>query len=64
MWMKLQQLQQVLKTDPKNANVLFNLGMMKWKGKDDAAGAIATSMGHCASSQGSQPSLQVWLCAV
>jgi hypothetical protein len=21
---------------------LFNLGMMKWKGKDDAAGAIAT----------------------
>jgi cytochrome c-type biogenesis protein CcmH/NrfG len=38
----LQQLQQVLKTDPKNANALFNLGMMKWKGKDDAAGAIAT----------------------
>jgi cytochrome c-type biogenesis protein CcmH/NrfG len=32
----------VLKTDPKNANALFNLGMMKWKGKDDAAAAIAT----------------------
>jgi cytochrome c-type biogenesis protein CcmH/NrfG len=27
----LQQLQQVLKTDPKNANALFILGMMKWK---------------------------------
>ena len=38
----LRQLQQVLKTDPKNANALFNLGMMKWKGKGDAAGAIAT----------------------
>ncbi len=38
----LKQLQQVLKSDPKNANALFNLGMMKWKGKDDAAGAIAT----------------------
>ena len=31
-----------MKTDPKNANALFNLGMMKWKGKDDAAAAIAT----------------------
>jgi cytochrome c-type biogenesis protein CcmH/NrfG len=37
----LQQLQLVLKTDPKNANALFNLGMMKWKGKEDAPGAIA-----------------------
>jgi len=37
----LKQLQQVLKSDPKNANALFNLGMMKWKGKNDAAGAIA-----------------------
>jgi cytochrome c-type biogenesis protein CcmH/NrfG len=32
----------VLKSDPKNANALFNLGMMKWRGKNDAAGAIAT----------------------
>jgi cytochrome c-type biogenesis protein CcmH/NrfG len=38
----VKQLQQVLKADPKNANALFNLGMMKWKGRDDAAGAIAT----------------------
>jgi|SRR5271166_1491205 len=38
----LKQLQQVLESDPKNANALFNLGMMKWKGKNDAAGAIAT----------------------
>ena len=37
----LKQLQLVLKTDPKNSNALFNMGMMKWKGKDDAAGAIA-----------------------
>ncbi len=38
----LKELQQVLKSDPGNANALFNLGMMKWKGKDDGAGAIAT----------------------
>ncbi len=37
----LKQLQLVLNTDPKNANALFNMGMMKWKGKDDAAGAVA-----------------------
>jgi cytochrome c-type biogenesis protein CcmH/NrfG len=37
----LKQLQQVLKSDPKNANALFNQGIMKWKGKEDAAGAIA-----------------------
>ena len=37
----LKQLQLVLKTDPKNANALFNMGMMKWKGKDDGPGAIA-----------------------
>ena len=37
----LRQLQLVLQTDPKNANALFNMGMMKWKGKDDAPGAIA-----------------------
>lgn len=38
----LKELQEVLKSDPKNANALFNLGMMKWKGKGDPAGAIAT----------------------
>lgn len=37
----LKQLQLVLNTDPKNANALFNMGMMKWKGKDDAPGAVA-----------------------
>jgi cytochrome c-type biogenesis protein CcmH/NrfG len=37
----LKQLQSVLKSDPKNANALFNMGMMKWKGKDDAQGAVA-----------------------
>lgn len=35
------QLQQSLKTDPKNINALFNLGMVRWKGKNDAQGAIA-----------------------
>ncbi|HUA15312.1 MAG TPA: tetratricopeptide repeat protein [Verrucomicrobiae bacterium] len=34
------QLQQVLKGDPKNANSLFNLGMIRWKGKNDATGAV------------------------
>ena len=37
----LGQLQQSLKYDPRDANSLFNLGMIKWKGKDDPAGAIA-----------------------
>jgi cytochrome c-type biogenesis protein CcmH/NrfG len=37
----LQHLQQVLKTDPKNANPLQS-GGDEVKGKDDAAGAIAT----------------------
>jgi cytochrome c-type biogenesis protein CcmH/NrfG len=36
------QLQQTLQDDPKDANALFNLGMIKWKGKNDANGAIAT----------------------
>ena len=27
--------------DPKDANLLFNLGMMKWRGKQDAKGAVA-----------------------
>jgi len=37
----LSQLQQALKYDPKDANSLFNLGVVKWKGKNDPAGAIA-----------------------
>jgi cytochrome c-type biogenesis protein CcmH/NrfG len=37
----LNQLQQALKYDPKDANSLFNLGIVEWKGKNDAAGAIA-----------------------
>jgi cytochrome c-type biogenesis protein CcmH/NrfG len=36
----LSQLQESLSYDPKNANALFNLGMIKWRGKNDAAGAI------------------------
>jgi cytochrome c-type biogenesis protein CcmH/NrfG len=35
------QLEQSLRDDPKNANSLFNLGMIKWKGKNDAQGAAA-----------------------
>jgi cytochrome c-type biogenesis protein CcmH/NrfG len=35
------QLQQALQDQPKDANVLFNLGMIKWKDKSDAAGAVA-----------------------
>ena len=34
------QLEQSLKNDPKDANSLFNLGMIKWKGKNDAKGAV------------------------
>lgn len=37
----LAQLQQSLKQDPNNVNALFNLGMVRWKGKNDSAGAIA-----------------------
>jgi len=36
------QLQQALQNSPNDANALFNLGMIKWKGKNDAAGAVAT----------------------
>jgi|SRR5271165_610209 len=36
------QLNQALKYDPKDANSLFNLGMIKYRGKKDPAGAIAT----------------------
>jgi cytochrome c-type biogenesis protein CcmH/NrfG len=38
----ISQLQQSLKYDPKDANALFNLGMMKWQGKQDSKGAVAT----------------------
>ncbi len=36
----LSQLEQSVKLDPKDANSLFNLGVIRWKGKKDAAGAI------------------------
>lgn len=34
-------LQESLRENPKDANSLFNLGLIRWKGKNDAAGAIA-----------------------
>lgn len=37
----LKELQQVLKQSPNDVNALFNLGMIKYRGKDDPAGAIA-----------------------
>ena len=37
----ISQLQQALHYDPKDANSLFNLGMMKWQGKQDSKGALA-----------------------
>jgi cytochrome c-type biogenesis protein CcmH/NrfG len=37
----LRQLQQSLRYDPKDANSLFNLGMIKWQGKQDNKGALA-----------------------
>lgn len=37
----LAQLNQALKYDPKDINSLFDVGVMRWKGKNDAAGAIA-----------------------
>ena len=37
----LTQLNQALKSDPKDTNSLFNIGMIRWKGKRDAPGAIA-----------------------
>jgi cytochrome c-type biogenesis protein CcmH/NrfG len=36
----ISQLQQSLKEAPKDANSLFNLGMIRWKGKKDAQGAV------------------------
>lgn len=38
----ISQLQQALSYDPKDANSLFNLGMIKWQGKQDSKGAIET----------------------
>ena len=35
------QLNQALKYNPKDVNALFNLGMIKYRGKNDPAGAIA-----------------------
>ncbi len=37
----ISQLEKSLTYDPKHAGTLFNLGMIRWKGKGDAAGAIA-----------------------
>jgi len=37
----LAELQKVLKNDPKDVNALFNLGMIRFKGKNDPPGAIA-----------------------
>lgn len=37
----LAQLQKSLSYDPKHAGTLFNLGMIKWRGKGDADGAVA-----------------------
>ncbi len=37
----ISQLQQSLHYDPKDANSLFNLGMIKWQGKQDSKGAVA-----------------------
>jgi len=37
----ISQLQKSLTYDPKDANSLFNLGMIKWQGKQDSKGAVA-----------------------
>jgi cytochrome c-type biogenesis protein CcmH/NrfG len=37
----IRQLQQALHYDPKDANSLFNLGLIKWQGKQDSQGALA-----------------------
>ena len=36
----LKQLDQSLKDDPRNADSLFNLGMIRWQGKNDSQGAV------------------------
>ncbi|HVI07656.1 MAG TPA: tetratricopeptide repeat protein [Candidatus Binatia bacterium] len=38
----IKQLQRGLQDKPNDANSLFNLGFIRWKGKNDAAGAIST----------------------
>jgi cytochrome c-type biogenesis protein CcmH/NrfG len=38
----LRQLSQATTDDPKDASSLFNLGMIRWKGKKDSKGALAT----------------------
>jgi cytochrome c-type biogenesis protein CcmH/NrfG len=38
----MSELKQSLKDNPQDPNSLFNLGLIKWKGKNDPAGAIAT----------------------
>jgi len=37
----LAEFENVLKSDPNNANALFNVGMVKWQSKSDAEGAVA-----------------------
>jgi cytochrome c-type biogenesis protein CcmH/NrfG len=37
----ISQLQQALHYDPKDANSLFNLGIIRWQGKQDGQGALA-----------------------
>lgn len=37
----ISQLEKSLTYDPKDANSLFNLGMIKWQGKQDSKGALA-----------------------
>ena len=37
----IRQLSRSLEYDPKDANSLFNLGVMKWRGKQDSKGALA-----------------------
>lgn len=37
----LAQFEKVLKSDPDNANAMFNMGMVKWQSKFDVEGALA-----------------------
>jgi len=37
----ISELQQALRYDPKDANSLFNLGVIRWQGKQDSQGALA-----------------------
>jgi tetratricopeptide (TPR) repeat protein len=38
----IMQLEKALSDDPKFTGALLNLGIIKWKGKNDTAGAVAT----------------------